>query len=117
MIYEVNIRSVHPHGRYGKESFRRLFIDAKSKKDAVEKTKKEMLRTTYQQFFIVTDLLTYKFEIMPRRKINEIGIELFLSDEEVKTKMKEYIKNDIFQNVEIIATKEGDKWKNQTKYF
>ena len=34
-----------------KKPFRTLLIDAESENDAIEKTKKEMLKTTYRQFF------------------------------------------------------------------
>ena len=114
-IFEIEIIGKFPSNskvpEILKEPLRTLMITGDSEKDAVEKVKREMLNTTYKQFFPDlndrTDDLwfcSWKVQhIFPEHIVYENG-ENMVSEWEEKDiiKMSEYfMKPDIFERVEI----------------
>ncbi len=102
--YKIKVRSRISHGNAGKTVYRELEIMAGSKKDAVEKTKQEMLKTTYRQFFPdfnahgsswytygITSVFPYKGNFIP------------LSKEEMMKKVDTFIDVATFEKVDIYA--------------
>lgn len=119
--FEIEIKAKFPNIEKGREipeilkkPLRTLLIDADSEKDAIDKTRWEMLNTTYRQFFPELNdradsvwFETWSIQhLFPENYVFENGQKI-LSDWEEKDiiKMSESImKSDIFERVEITAT-------------
>ena len=117
-IFEIEIRTKFSNIEKGreipeilKEPLRTLVIGADSEKDAVEKVKQEMLKTTYRQFFPdlndrTDDLWFCSWKVQhlfPEHIVYENG-EKMVSEWEEKDiiEMSEsFMKSDIFERVEI----------------
>jgi len=105
--FVVRVVAKGSHGKYGKETYRELIVEADSKKEAQQKALERMLSATYREFFPMLN----DERFLEHPKLYSFGGMLrtmdshwcSLSDEEILTQLDEIIGLDVLERVDFIV--------------